>query len=115
MVGVAYAGARKIKSFTTFNEPEGADGMAILNVHDGTGQEVQLILTDFTPDNEYLPVLWDGGTSEVNFFGTFTTNGQGNGTWHQDIGTLFPWPCLRVYNVENNQQGELRAQGCVGS
>jgi len=119
LVGVAYAGARKIKSFTTFNEPPGADGMAILNIHDGTGQEVQLILTDFTPDNEYLPVLWNGidgpGNSEYNAFHTMNTNGQGNGTWHQDIGVLTPWPCLRIYNVVGDQQADLRAQGCVGS
>ena len=116
MVGISYGAARKIKSFTTFNEPEGADGMAILTVHDGTGQEVQLILTGFTPYTDYEPTLWDGGNNEYNAFGlSITTNEQGNATWHRDIGTLTLWPCLRIYNSVGNQTGELRAQGCVGS
>jgi len=116
LVGVAYGAARKIKSFTTFNEPAGADGMAILNIHDGTGQEVQLLVTDFTPDSNYVVHLFhpDFPTNQPEV-GIFTTNEVGNGHWHGDIGTLFPWPCLLIYSTVGDQLGEVRAQGCVGS
>ena len=123
LVGVAYGAARKIKSFTTCGlavpacaEPADADGMAILNVHDGTGQEVQLMVTGFMANTLYVVHLFHpdfpGNEPEE---GTFITNEVGNGTFHRDIGTLAEWPCLRLYSDVNNQLGELRAQGCVGS
>lgn len=116
MVGVSYGAARKIKSFATWNEPSDADGMAILNVHDGTGQELQLMVTGFTSDTEYVVHLFHpdfpGNEPEE---GTFITNGVGNATFHRDLGTLLEWPCLRIYVAVDNQLGELRAQGCVGS
>jgi len=126
LVGVAYGAARKIRTFTTCSEvvtacaesPD-ADGMAIFNIHDGTGQEVQLMVTGFTPDTEYVVRLFDPRATPGNEpeQGTFITNGVGNGTFHRDIGTLLDWSCLRIYfcvQVGPTVECELRAQGCVG-
>jgi len=125
MVGVAYGAARKIRSFTTCStvvtacaEPTDADGMAIFNIHDGTGQELQLMVTGFSPDADYVVRLFDpladpGNEPEL---GILSTNGVGNGSFHQNIGTLLQWSCIRLYScvqVGNDVECELRAQGCV--
>jgi hypothetical protein len=114
LVGVAYAGATKIRSFTTWNEPEGADGMAILNTSQGQGLIVQLILTGFSPNTAYAPALYDDGTdSEYNAFGEFFTDDNGHANLHFTLGTLAPWPNLRLYHCvgDINPVCELRAQG----
>ncbi len=112
LVGVAYAGATKIRSFTTWNEPEDADGMAILNVADSQGLVIQIIVSGFTPDTTYLAAVSDGVDSDY-FLDVFTTDGHGNGRLHYNLSTLFPWPNVRLYHCvgDNNPVCELRAQG----
>lgn len=114
VVGGAYGAARKIRSFTTYNESEDADGMAILNVHESTGQELQLMVTGFTPHTDYVVsvCLEDGSNDQQQ--GILSTNEVGNGTLHSDIGSPLLWPCVRIY-LCTGEYCELRAQGCVGS
>ncbi|MFH1108342.1 MAG: hypothetical protein V1790_03970 [Planctomycetota bacterium] len=119
LVGVAYAGATKIRSFTTFNEPEDADGMAILNVADSQGLVIQIIVSGFTPNTLYAPFLFDPCSgSEYYVLDYFTTDDRGNGRFHRDVGTLYPWPNIRLYvcpAFDTNGQciWELRAQGDI--
>ena len=112
LVGVAYAGARKIRSFTTWNEPEDADGMAILNVADSQGLVIQIIVSGFTPNTTYLAAVSDGGDNDY-FLDVFTTDDNGNGRFHYKLSTLFPWPNVRLYHCvgDTNPVCELRAQG----
>jgi len=114
MAGIAYAGATKIRSFTTFNEPAEADGMAIINVAQGQGLVVQLILTGFSPNTSYVQALYDDASdSEYNAFGEFFTDDNGHANLHFTVSTLAPWPNLRLYHCvgDVNPVCELRAQG----
>jgi len=89
--------------------------MAILNVSQGQGLVVQLILTGFTPNTSYAPALYDDGTdSEYNAFGDFIlTDDNGHANVHFEVSTLAPWPNLRLYHCvgDENPTCELRAQG----
>lgn len=114
MAGVAYGAAKKITSFTTYNEPADADGMATLNVADSQGLVVQIIISGFNPNADYVLALYDDESgSEYNAFGAFTTDAHGNGRFHTKVGTLFPWPNVRLYRCVGieNPVCELAAQG----
>jgi hypothetical protein len=82
LVGVAYGAARKITSFTTFGEPAGAEGMAILNYVSGTNETVvQIIVTGFSAGTTYDIEFVGVGFIEV----AFTTDNQGNGHFHRRV------------------------------
>lgn len=63
LVAVSYGGARKIKALQTFSpEPVNADGMAFINYVAGQDKVIaQVILSDFTPDTQYVVVIGSVG------------------------------------------------------
>ena len=118
MVGVAYAGATKIKSFTTCSavvaacaEPVDADGMAIINYASVDNKMiVQIVLSGFTPFTTYDIGLIPPGVDPNSFalglggiaigIDAITTDQNGNGTFHgnfpggfnvSNIGIYFPF------------------------
>ena len=114
LVGVAYGAATKIRSFTTWNEPPGADGMAIMNVADSQGMVLLIIVSGFTPNTQYVPAFFDGvNDHKLNQY--FMTDDKGNAHWNVEAQTLYPWPNLRLYYCfytgEPNPVCELRAEG----
>lgn len=68
VVGVAFAGARRITSFETFDpEPAAADGMAVINYVSGQDRTVvQVILSDFTPNESYVVIIGNAGPMTVD-------------------------------------------------
>ena len=64
MVSVVIAGAQKIRAFETMDpEPAAADGMAIINHIQATDTTiVQVILSDFTPNQEYCVLVDNVGS-----------------------------------------------------
>jgi len=118
LVGVAYGAARKIRSFSTFDEPADADAMAIMNIADSQGTVFQVIVTGFTPDTTYwIGRVDDGGDPNACFppdviSDPLVTDSNGDATWHVKHGTNFPWSNIGIY-VFNDQTVcyELRALG----
>ena len=109
-VSVAFGAANKIKEFQTFDpEPEGADGMAILNFTGNNQTIFQLMLSDFSPTTGYdyflvtpgavLTDVTDGPVEKwqvqqsgpnkrsmpSSAGGFLVTNGQGHLTFHTSI------------------------------
>ena len=88
LVGIVYAKAVKIKAFTPIglgevDNPDG-DGMAILNAN-ANGTQVQVALTDFVENEEYLVNL-DSAAVGRTTIGVLSTNAVGNGTMHAHVG-----------------------------
>ena len=115
--GIAYAGANKISSFTTF-EPEtsAADGMAILNYVAGQNKTiVQIIVSDFASQEIYGVRLTNRVDLPRDFPAVFLTDDTGHGTYHSAIpGDKSTWD-VELY-VDGNKDGnfedlELRAEG----
>lgn len=106
-VGIAYAAANKIRSFETYApEPADADGMAILNYVSGQDETVvQVIISDFTPEQNYDLVITNGIVS-LTTFDALTTDHNGHGTFH---GTFFF--DKSTWDVELYVDGSLRARG----
>jgi hypothetical protein len=122
LVGVAYAAAHKIRTFT----PQGselatADGMAILNFAQGTGGPlgtdgktiVHIMITGFTPFTTYDVDLLSR-TQGHNFGpGILVTDEHGDAQFHGDV----PAPDISdsdiyIYvNMGRAAQQELRAVG----
>ncbi|MEK7731054.1 MAG: hypothetical protein AAB363_04280 [Planctomycetota bacterium] len=110
LVGVAYGAATKIKSFTTYNEPDGADAMAIMNIADGQAAIIQVMVNGFSPNTTYFVFFYDCLGSEQDSGGFFTTDDHGNSTWHINYGGAFPALNLRLYACPGSAC-EIRAQG----
>jgi hypothetical protein len=105
----------KIKAITPYNgESSDADGMAILNYHNGNNlTEVQVAITDFTPGVTYGVVV-----SGVNDFGdrqrcfdysaAITANPAGNGAFHGTCpsgeGDLSADPIVIIYVDDGDQR-----------
>lgn len=85
LVGVAFAKAIKVTALVPEgNENVDADGMVIINFQPGTpSNEVQVMLSDFTPDKEYLVLV---GSLFGRTVLQVTTNGVGNGSGHKSSG-----------------------------
>jgi len=115
LVGVAYAGAVKFRSFTIFDEPPDADAMAIINIADSQGTILQVMVTGFSTNTPYSIGRIDAGgdgTSDIAYRidPAFTTDDRGNATWHGTVGSNFPWSNIGIY-FNNGTFYELRARG----
>lgn len=108
--GIAYGAAVKIRQFEIVSqqEVESADAMAILNYASGSDKTiVQIIMSDFTPNIEYMVGLANGPADYVwtDNNGHATVHLTYDGDWSDSkVYIMIDWPYPRC--------DEIRAVGC---
>jgi len=121
VVGAAYAAAVKVKGLTPVNdgvyESPDADGMAILNYHNGNNTtEITVAITDFVPDTDYHITVQPGIVDAP-----VVTNASGNANVHLpvffDVCAIFQDVCVFVWRDDDSSGirslDEHRAEGCT--